>query len=73
VARFHLTLPPMLLSEPVVHALGSRFGLVTNITRAHVEENGGWMILEIEGSDESIADAVAWLDERGVRVERIEG
>jgi hypothetical protein len=63
----------MLLSEPVVHALGSRFGLVTNITRAHVEENGGWMILEIEGSDESIADAVAWLDERGVRVERIEG
>jgi hypothetical protein len=73
VPRFHLTLPPMLLSEPVVHALGSRFGLVTNITRAHVEENGGWIILEIEGSDESIADAVAWLDERGVRVERIEG
>jgi hypothetical protein len=63
----------MLLSEPVVHALGSRFGLVTNITRAHVEENGGWMILDIDGSDEAIAEAVGWLADRGVRVERIEG
>jgi hypothetical protein len=63
----------MLLSEPVVHALGSRFGLVTNITRAHVEENGGWIILEIDGPEEVIAEAVAWLDEREVRVERIEG
>jgi hypothetical protein len=63
----------MLLSEPVVHALGSRFGLVTNITRAHVEENGGWIILEIDGSDEAIAEAVGWLADRDVRVERIEG
>ena len=63
----------MLLSEPVVHALGARFGLVTNIARAHVGENGGWMILEIDGPAETLAEAVAWLDERGVRVERIEG
>jgi hypothetical protein len=63
----------MLLSEPVVHALGARFGLVTNITRAHVEENGGWIILEIDGPDEAIAEAVGWLTDRDVRVERIEG
>jgi hypothetical protein len=71
--RFHLTLPPMLLGEPVVHALGTRFGLVANIARAHLDEQGGWMILELEGPEETLAEAIAWLGDRGVRVERIEG
>jgi ABC-type methionine transport system ATPase subunit len=71
--RFHLTFPADLVEEPVVHALGERFGLVTTITRAHVEESGGWVILEVQGEDAAVADAVAWLTERGVRVERIDG
>jgi ABC-type methionine transport system ATPase subunit len=71
--RFHLTLPPMLLGEPVVHALSTRFGLVTNIARAHLDERGGWMILELDGPEETLAEAMSWLQERDVRVERIEG
>jgi ABC-type methionine transport system ATPase subunit len=71
--RFHLTFPPDLVEEPVIHALGERFGLVTTITRAHVEEAGGWVILEVRGDESAVADAVAWLAERGVHVERIDG
>jgi ABC-type methionine transport system ATPase subunit len=72
-SRFHLTFPPDLVEEPVIHALGERFGLLTTITRAHVEEAGGWVILDVQGEDAAVADAVAWLTERGVQVERIEG
>ena len=71
--RFHLTLPPMLLGEPVVHALSTRFGLLANIARAHLDEQGGWMILELEGPEETLAEAIAWLSDREVRVERIDG
>ncbi len=69
--RFHLTFPEHLIHEPVVYTLGKRFGLVTNIRRASVEERAAWMILEIHGGDDAIADALAWLAEQGVHVDRI--
>ena len=71
MGRFHLTFPADLVEEPVIHALGQRFGLVTNITRAHVEEGGGWVILELKGPEEAVQEGVRWLTGRGVQVERI--
>jgi ABC-type methionine transport system ATPase subunit len=70
--RFHLTLPERLADEPVIHTLGSRFDLVTNIRRASIEDRTGWVILELEGSEEAIADAVRWMAEQDVEVERID-
>jgi hypothetical protein len=46
--------------------------LVTNMRRANIEERGGWVIVEVEGDDERIAGAVAWLAERGLGVDRID-
>lgn len=72
-ARFHLTFPEHLISEPMLHHVGKDFGLETNIRRANIEEEGyGWVILEVEGPDERIAEAVAWLAEHGVQVDHIE-
>ncbi len=71
-ARLHLTFPEHLISEPVIHHLGKDFDLVTNIRRANIEERFGWVILEVEGDDERIANAIAWLVERGVQVDRID-
>jgi hypothetical protein len=45
---------------------------VTNIRRANIEERGGWIIVEVDGADERIASAVAWLVEQGLQVDRIE-
>ncbi len=70
--RLHLTFPEHLISEPVIHHLGKNFDLVTNIRRANIEERFGWVILEVEGDDERIARAIAWLVERGVQVDRID-
>jgi len=71
-ARFHLTFPERLIDEPVIYALGKDFGLVTNIRRANVDETTAWAIIEVDGDDERMADAVAWLSDRGVQVDRLE-
>ena len=71
-SRFHLTFPPRLVREPVIHTLGQRFGVVTNIRRANVDERSAWVILEIDGPGERVSDALAWLAEQDVQVERIE-
>jgi hypothetical protein len=70
--RFHLTLPPKLIDEPVIHKLGTDFGLMTNIRRANINERVAWVILELEGEDRSLEDGIAWLAEQGVQVERLE-
>jgi len=56
----------------VIHTLGSRFDVVTNIRRASIEERTAWVILELDGSDEAVGDAVRWLAEQDVQVERID-
>ena len=71
-SRFHLTFPERLVREPVIHTLGQRFGVVTNIRRANVDERSAWVILEIDGPGERISDALAWLAEQDVQVERLE-
>jgi ABC-type methionine transport system ATPase subunit len=71
-ARFHLTFPQHLVQEPVIHTLGQRFGLVTNIRRASVDDRAAWVILELDGPDDRVGRAVDWLAEQNVHVERID-
>jgi hypothetical protein len=71
-ARFHLTFPERLIKEPVIHTLGQRFGLVTNIRRANVDDRTAWVILEMDGAEEQLDEALRWLAEQDVRVERID-
>jgi len=69
--RFHLTFPEHLIDEPVIHELGQRFDVVTNIRGANVDERFAWVILEIVGSEGQVAEAVTWLTEKGITVERL--
>jgi hypothetical protein len=52
--------------------MSQKFGLVFNIRRADLEEGFGWIMLELEGDEERLADALRWLEERGVIVAPIE-
>jgi len=70
--KLHLTFPERLIEEPVIHRLGKDFDLVTNIRRANIDEGHAWVILEMEGTEESVAKALRWLAEQGVQVDRIE-
>jgi ABC-type methionine transport system ATPase subunit len=70
--RLHLTFPEHLLQEPVIYRMGHEFGLVTNIRRANIDEHAGWVILEVDGEEEAMARAVAWLTDQGIQVDRIQ-
>ena len=71
--RLMLTFPTEQIREPVVYNLGQQFSVVTNIRRADVSEDKGWMVLELEGEDKEIDESIMWLTSRGVRVDPVVG
>ena len=66
-----LTFPEEFFREPIIYNLGQQFNLVTNILRADLTEDRGWVVLELDGKDEDIEAGTAWATSKGVRVEPI--
>ena len=66
-----LTFHEELLHVPIIHNLGQQFNLVTNILRADVTEDRGWVILELDGKDEEIEAGITWATSKGVRFEPV--
>lgn len=71
--RVRFTFVPALIKEPVIYQIGHLFEVVTNIRMADVDEQVGWVILELAGEPEEIDRAVAWAETRGVRVDPLAG
>ena len=71
--RVKFTFPQQLITEPIIYNLGRKFQIVTNIRRADVREDMGWVVLELEGSESEIADGLGWVAETGVRVDPVSG
>jgi hypothetical protein len=59
--------------EPVIFNLGSTFQLITNIRRADVRDDMGWVILELEGEVDEIERGLDWVTSLGVRVDPVDG
>ena len=71
--RVRFTFVQELIKEPVIWRLGRDFNLVTNIRRADVTEDRGWVVLELEGEGEEIERGVQWVVDQGVRVNPVAG
>ncbi|MCL0032024.1 NIL domain-containing protein [Dehalococcoidia bacterium] len=71
--RARFTFPTGLITEPVIFNLGRDFDVVTNIRRADVREDVGWVVLEIEGDEDEIDKGLAWVKSMGVRVDPVTG
>ena len=67
--RLMLTFSEELIRDPIIHNLGQQFNIVTNILRADVTEDRGWVLLEVDGKNEDIEAGITWVISRGVRVE----
>lgn len=67
------TFPPELIKEPIIYNLGKQFGVVTNIRRADVDGDRGWVVLEMEGKEKDIEQGIAWVTSKGVRVDPVVG
>jgi ABC-type methionine transport system ATPase subunit len=71
--RVKFTFPTDLVTQPIIYQLGQQFNVVTNIRRADVRENMGWVVLEVEGDDGEIERGVSWVSSMGVRVDPVSG
>ena len=71
--RVQFTFEGEQVKEPVIYRLGKDFPVITNIRRAQVEGDSGWVLLELEGDLESINAGLDWVREQGVEVTPIEG
>ena len=67
------TFPEKLIKEPIIYNLSRRFKVVTNIRRADITEDRGWVVLELEGDENEIEKGLAWVVSRGVRVDPVIG
>lgn len=71
--RLFVSFPEELVDRPMVYEIIKRYDVVPSIRRANVEAHSGWTILEITGEADAIAASVAYLEELGCTVNRMEG
>lgn len=64
-----IVFPPTLVTEPIVYQLSKQFEIATNIRRANVTKDEGWVILELQGPEEDVQRAIKWAKDRGVTVD----
>ncbi|MCL0101648.1 NIL domain-containing protein [Dehalococcoidia bacterium] len=71
--KVKFTFPTDLVQKPVIYLLGKDFNIVTNIRRADVTDDRGWVVLELEGEENSIDTGLEWVKSQGVRVDPVSG
>jgi len=71
--RLKLIFGPDLVKEPVIYQLGRKFEIVTNIRRADVTRDQGWVLLEVTGEPEELDRGSSTSSRAVVSVEPAEG
>ncbi len=61
------------VKDPIIYNLGKNFDLITNIRRADINDEVGWVILEVQGEENSVTNGLEWITSLGVRVDPIGG
>ena len=71
--RVMFTFTSEVITEPIIYNLGQQFRLVTNIRRADLTGERGWIALEPERKERDIEAGIAWVTSKGVRVDLVTG
>jgi len=70
--KYLLRFTPSNFQEPVSYELVKRFDIVPNILRAQVDENGGGLILEMNGRVADIEEAKVYMEGLGIGVKALD-
>ncbi len=68
-----LNYPPTLAGRPILQDLIRNFDLKVNVQQAHITLEEGWLEAAVDGVPEEIESAIAWLQNEGVKVDRLGG
>jgi ABC-type methionine transport system ATPase subunit len=69
--QLDLIFPQNLIKEPVIFKMARECGVVFSIRRAKVTDKVGELVLELEGAEKDLDQAVAWLKKQGVKAQPI--
>lgn len=67
--RCKLTFPAKIVGEPIMTNLSNDFGVTYNMVRGRITDKGAWLTVDLQGSGKNLERAIAFLEERGVKVE----
>ncbi len=56
------------VKEPLLYQLTRQFDILSNIRAASVTDEGGYVVLEVEGTEEVIESALDYLRKQGIEV-----
>ena len=73
IHRVKFTFEQDLITLPIIYDLGKQFNVITNVRRADVTEDRGWVVLELDGDMEEIERGLEWVAAKGVRVDPVQG
>ena len=71
--RVTLVFPQDQITKPAVFTMAKKFDIMPNIRKARVTETIGEMMLELEGTEESLEKGVKYLESLGIKVEPVTG
>ena len=70
--KYFCTFPQHLIAEPLIsHTLSAKFDVIPNIRAASITDTLALVAVEIEGEDAAVDESIAYLRERGVKVEEL--
>ncbi len=67
------TFPQERVREPIIYTLSQQYNVITNIRRADISVDSGWVVLELEGEESNIEQGISWVTSKGVRVDPVSG
>ncbi|RMA92471.1 NIL domain-containing protein [Hydrogenothermus marinus] len=71
--KLKLIYPEEKIKEPILSKVCKTFDVDINIRKANVQENVGWLELELIGKEDEIEKAIEFLKQNGVEVSPLEG
>ncbi|MBM3944040.1 MAG: FeS-binding protein [SAR202 cluster bacterium] len=71
--KVKFTFPQDMIKQPVIYELAKKYKVITNIRRADVRDDMGWVVLELEGDEKEIERGLKWVTSTGVRIDPVIG
>lgn len=66
-----LIFPQDKIKDAVICEMVRKYDVIFNLRRAKVTESVGEIVLELEGDEQILTDAIQWLKSQGLKVEPI--
>lgn len=66
--RVKFSYSEQLIKEPIISKIVKDFDVQVNVRKADINDQGGWVTLELIGDSENLESALDWASNKGVEV-----